>query len=198
LPTNIQGTEVRVTDSNGVERLASLFFVSPTQINFAIPNGTADGAARITVWNNGAIVSNELAQIAKVSPGIFSANASGKDVLAGLLLRVRQDGTQVYENVARFDVLLNRYVPNPIEFGNDEVYLLLFGTGLRYRGGLPTVNANIGGLSSEVIFAGPQGGLVGLDQVNVLLSRSLVGRGEVNVAMTVDGKTANTTKIFFK
>jgi uncharacterized protein (TIGR03437 family) len=198
LPTNIQGTEVKVTDSLGVERLAPLFFVSPTQINFAVPNGTADGAARITVWNNGAIVSTESVQIAKVSPGIFSANSSGKDVLAGVLLRVRPDGSQVYENVARFDVLLNRYVPNPIEFGNDQVYLLLFGTGLRYRGGLPTVSANIGGLSSEVVFAGPQGGLVGLDQVNLLLSRNLAGRGEVNVAMTVDGKTTNTTNVFFK
>lgn len=198
LPTNIQGTEVRVQDSNGVERLAALFFVSPTQINFAVPNGTSEGAATITVWNNGAIVSNELIQVAKVSPGIFSANSSGKDVLAGVLLRVRRDGSQVYENVARYDVLLNRYVPNPIEFGNDDLYLLLFGTGLRYRGGLPTVNANIGGLTSEAIFAGPQGGLVGLDQVNLVLSRSLIGRGEVNVAMTVDGKTANTTKIFFK
>lgn len=198
LPTNIQGTEVRVQDSNGVERLASLFFVSPTQINFAVPNGTAEGAAKITVWNNGAIVSNELIQVAKVSPGIFSANSSGKDVLAGVLLRVKPDGSQVYENVARYDVLLNRYVPNPIEFGNDNLYLLLFGTGLRYRGGLPTVSASIGGASSEVIFAGPQGGLVGLDQVNLVLSRNLVGRGEVNVAMTVDGKTANTTKVFFK
>lgn len=198
LPTNIQGTEVRVTDSLGVERLAPLFFVSPTQINFAVPGGLADGAARITVWNNGAIVSTESVQIAKVSPGIFSANASGKDVLAGVLLRVRPDGSQVYESVARYDVLLNRYVPNPIEFGNDDLYLLLFGTGLRYRGGLPTVSANIGGLSSNVIFAGPQGGLVGLDQVNLLLSRSLVGRGEVNVAMTVDGKTTNTTNVFFK
>jgi uncharacterized protein (TIGR03437 family) len=198
LPTHLLDSEVRVEDSQGVTRLAQLFFISPTQINFSVPSATAEGAARITVWNNGAIISSEAVQIARVAPGLFSANASGKDVLAGVLLRVKSDGRQLYEPVARYDVILNRYVPLPIAFGGDQLYLLAFGTGLRYRGGLPTVNANIGGVSTEVTFAGAQGSLVGLDQVNIALPNALQGRGTVNLNMIVDGKNANITTMNFQ
>jgi uncharacterized protein (TIGR03437 family) len=49
VPTNLQGTSVKVTDKAGTERLAPLFFVSPNQINLQIPPGTAPGAATLTV-----------------------------------------------------------------------------------------------------------------------------------------------------
>jgi uncharacterized protein (TIGR03437 family) len=198
LPTNLLNCEVRVEDARGAARLAPLFFVSPTQINFTVPKDTAEGGARVTVWNNGAIVSAETIHVARVAPGLFTANATGKDVLAGVLLRVKSNGQQLYEPVARFDPILNRFVPVPIEFGNDQLYLLAFGTGLRYRGGLPTVSAQIGGLSSEVLYAGAQGSLVGLDQINLVLSPGLAGRGEVNLTMFVDGKSANPITLNFK
>jgi uncharacterized protein (TIGR03437 family) len=54
------------------------------------------------------------------------------------------------------------------------------------------VIARIGGVDAQVMFAGAQEGFVGLDQVNVRLSRSLIGRGEADVVLTVDGKPANT------
>ena len=38
----------------------------------------------------------------------------------------------------------------------------------------------------------------GMDQVNALLPRSLIGRGEVDVVLIVEGKTANTVKIKVK
>jgi uncharacterized protein (TIGR03437 family) len=53
----------------------------------------------------------------------------------------------------------------------------------------------IGGVNSEVLFAGDAPGFVGLDQCNVRLSRSLIGRGEVDVVLTVDGESANTVRI---
>jgi hypothetical protein len=34
-----------------------------------------------------------------------------------------------------------------------------------------------------------------MDQVNLLLDRSLIGRGEMDVVLTVDGIAANTVKI---
>jgi len=40
--------------------------------------------------------------------------------------------------------------------------------------------------------------MVGLDQVNVLIPRSLIGRGEVDVVLTVDGKPANTVRVAIK
>ncbi|MGH9844828.1 MAG: hypothetical protein ACREEM_39430, partial [Blastocatellia bacterium] len=54
------------------------------------------------------------------------------------------------------------------------------------------------GVDAQVTFAGAQGGFAGLDQVNVRLSRSLIGRGEVDVALTVDGQAANTVKVCIK
>ena len=76
--------------------------------------------------------------------------------------------------------------------------MLLFGTGIRYRTSLSAVNAQVGGTNAQVNFAGAQGAFAGLDQVNARLSRSLIGRGEVDVALTVDGKPANTIKASIK
>ena len=53
----------------------------------------------------------------------------------------------------------------------------------------------IGGVNGTLNFAGAQGTLIGLDQINVLLPRSLAGRGEVEIALTVDGKQANPVKV---
>ena len=47
-------------------------------------------------------------------------------------------------------------------------------------------------------YASAQPGYVGLDQVNVRVPRSLLGRGEVDFVLTVDGKSANTVKLNFK
>jgi uncharacterized protein (TIGR03437 family) len=42
-----------------------------------------------------------------------------------------------------------------------------------------------------VTFAGAQDALVGLDQVNLLLPRKLIGRGEIDITLIVDNKAAN-------
>ncbi|MGH9843534.1 MAG: hypothetical protein ACREEM_32755 [Blastocatellia bacterium] len=66
------------------------------------------------------------------------------------------------------------------------------------RGGLSSVTAKIGGADAQAAFAGAQGGFVGLDQVNLQLPRGLAGRGEVDVALTVDGQAANVVRIGIK
>jgi uncharacterized protein (TIGR03437 family) len=50
----------------------------------------------------------------------------------------------------------------------------------------------------ETLFAGPQGQYAGLDQINLRLPQSLRGRGDLDVVLTVDGKTANTVRINIK
>jgi uncharacterized protein (TIGR03437 family) len=60
------------------------------------------------------------------------------------------------------------------------------------------VTAKIGGVDASVLYAGPVAGMTGLDQVNLGVSRSLIGRGEVNVELTVDGKPANAVKVNIK
>jgi uncharacterized protein (TIGR03437 family) len=197
LPVTLAGTTVRVRDSAGVEQYAPLFFVSPAQINYQIPPGLAYGPALITITNNSGAVFTGSVQIVNAAPGLFAANASGQGLAAAVVLRIKADGAQVYEPVARFDSAQNRFVAAPIDLSDpsDQVFLLLFGTGIRNRSSLASVSVKIGGVDAEALYAGAQGGFVGLDQVNARLPRSLSGRGEVDVVLTVDGKTTNIVRI---
>lgn len=200
LPTILDGTRVTVRDSIGNERQAPLFFVSPQQVNYLIPAGSAPGAATVTIVSADGSVSTGTIQVEIVAPSIFSANANGREVPAGFALRIKPDGSQINEPVARFDQGLIKFVPQPIDFGptQDQLFLVLFGTGFRYRSALSNVTVTIGGEPVQVFYAGPQGDFVGLDQLNLLLPGKLAGRGTVEIVITIDGKQANTLQVNFQ
>ena len=206
LPTQLAGTSVSIKDSAGSERLAPLFYVSPTQVNYQIPPGTAQGAASVIISSGDGTVSNGVAIIHAIAPGLFTANSSGEGVAAALALRVKSDGTQSYEQVAEFDAQQNRFVARPLDLGpaDEQVYLVLFGTGIRHRSSLAAVNAftratdAIRGVSLEVTYAGAQSDFVGLDQINLLVPRSLAGRGEVEILLTVETQFTNPVKVNIK
>ncbi len=198
LPTELANTRVSVQDSAGTTRDAPLFFVSPAQVNYLMPAGTANGTATITITNGDGRISLGAAQIASVGPGLFAANADGRGVAAANVLRVKADNSNIYESAAAvFDAAQNRFVARAIDLGpeSDRVFLILFGSGLRFRSSLSSVTAKIGGVDAAVSFAGAQGDFAGLDQVNVLLPRGLAGRGEAEVVLTVDGRVANTVTV---
>lgn len=199
LPTDLNGTKVRVIDSQGVERLAPLFYVSPTQINYQIPASTGAGLATISVGTNGNLVGSGVINVTATLPGVFAATANGTGYAAANIQRVR-NGNSTFEDVVRFDSAQNKYVPIPIDFGagNDEEYLVLYGTGIRGHSGLNNVRATVGGVESEVVYASGHCCYVGVDQVNIRLPNSLAGRGDVNVVLTVDGVAANAVTINFK
>jgi uncharacterized protein (TIGR03437 family) len=200
LPLVLAGTVVRVRDSFDVERPAPLFFVSPGQINCQIPPGTAAGPATLIITNSSGAISTGSMQIAQTAPSLFTAASTGSGVAAALALRIKADGTQLYEPVARYDEAQKKYVAVPIDLSNssDQVFLVLFGTGLRGRSDLSAVSAKVGEAGVEVLYAGPQGSFVGLDQLNLCLPQTLAGRGETDLVLTVDGQAANVVKISFK
>jgi cytochrome c peroxidase len=200
LPDSLGGVTVMIKDVLGVERAAPLFFVSPGQVNYQLPAGVALGEAAVTIRQNSAVVAAGLLQIAPVAPGLFTVEVNGRGLPAATVLRVKADGAQSYEPVARFDAATNRYEAVPIDFGaaSDQLFLIVFGTGFRLRGALAEVTATLGGANAEVLFAGAQGGLIGVDQLNVRLPRTLAGRGNVDVSLRVDGKTANPVTLNFK
>jgi len=115
LPTTLAGTTVKVRDSSGMERAAPLFFVSPTQINYLMPQGTASGAATVTITSANSETSLAGAQVASVAPGLFTANASGQGIAAAIALRVKADGTQIFEPISRFDPAQSQLVAVPID-----------------------------------------------------------------------------------
>lgn len=200
LPLSLAGSSVKVKDSANTERTAPLFFVSPGQINYLIPAGTAPGDAVITVTSSDGRLSTGRARIETVAPGLFTANSNGQGVPAAVTLRVRANGEQIYETLNRFDSATQRFVATPIDLGpaTDVVYLVLFGTGLRFRTALQGVSARLDTVNGNVIYAGGQTGLAGLDQINVGIPRSLIGKGDIDVVLTVDGKTANTVRVNIK
>lgn len=187
------GNSVRIKDQSGVEHpVDRLFAVTSSQINYLLPDNIPTGQAEMFIGNQRALLS-----IINVSPGLFTANADGRGVPAAVIVRVKADGSQTFEPVARFDSATSRFIPAAIDLGSDAetVFLALFGTGARNRTSLGNTLAYIGGVKAPVQFIGAQGGFDGLDQINVQIPRSLLGRGDVDVLLTVDGKTANPVAI---
>ena len=189
-----------VRDANGTTRNAPLFYVSPTQVNAQIPAGTSLGTATLAALQSGTSVAQGTVTIETVSPGLFTANANGAGIAAAVLQRVRGDGSQSYEPVAQYDATQQKVVALPIDLGpvTEQVFLILFGTSFRARTSLAAVNCSIGGASADVSYAGAQGEYTGLDQANILIPRSLSGRGEVEIFWRADAKLANTVSINIK
>lgn len=201
LPTTLSGTVVNVTDSAKVTRAAGLFFVSPTQVNFQVPAGTAAGRATVSiVRQDGTSVSGEVL-VETVAPGTFSANATGEGVGLVAALRVDASGKQTAVPVYSYDSTTQTIVATPIDLGasTDSVYLVIYGTGIRNGSGISAASADVGGKDVPVLYAAAQSEYVGLDQVNIgPLPAKLAGKGDVAVVIKMDGKRTNTVTVNIK
>jgi len=198
LPITLGGVSMKVKDSAGVERDAPLFFVSPSQVNFQAPAGLSVGIAELSIFKGAELVGVGSVPIVKASPGLFSANSDGQGLPAALLLRVRGDG-QFYEPLMRYDPQQQQFIPVPIDLGpdGDQVFLILYGTGFRYSGEAG-VRVIIGDEDADVSYAGAAPGYAGLDQANVRVPRSLIGKGEVTIELTANNRSANAATIVVK
>lgn len=198
LPSILGGTRVRIRDRAGVERTAPLFFVSPGQINLQIPAGTASGEAQLSIESGGTEIARGVALIQPTAPGIFTANADGVGVPAGSALRYRGGNLVASQPLFLPDGLTGRYLPATISLGEagDESFLVLYGTGWRNRARLSEVAVRIGGIEAPVVYAGAQGTFAGLDQLNIIVPRELLGRGTVDLVLTIGART-NTVQVRF-
>ena len=197
LPVNLDGTTVTVVDSSGAQLAASLFYVSPGQVNYFVPAKTAAGEGAVVVANGDGVTGSAAVEIASVAPGLFATNSAG--LAAGYAVIYHANGTQTVEQFYTLNSA-GVVVASPISLGSgaDHAYLFLFGTGLR-NATLSSVHATIGGIGSPVAFAGPQGAFLGLDQVNIgPLPASLAGSGKANIVLSADGQAANTVNVTFQ
>jgi uncharacterized protein (TIGR03437 family) len=187
-------------DSAGIGRLAPLFYVSPTQINYLVPPDTQNGLALLTIHSADGNVATGNIQIETIAPGLFSANATGQGVAAAVALRVKPDGTQLFEPVSEWDDARRQFIALPIDVSQegDQMFLILFGTGIRHHAPMSEAEVRIGTLSINTLYAGQQGDFVGLDQVNIPLPKTLMGQGDVDLVLKLGGKTTNTVKLRLK
>jgi uncharacterized protein (TIGR03437 family) len=192
LGTTLGGATVTVTDTAGVSRAALLFYVSPTQINWEIPDGSVPGDATVTIASTNGTSQTGTIQIGAVSAGLFELNASG--LAAAWVLPVISGVAQNLQAVYQLNSS-GAPVPSPINLGpaSEQLYLELYGTGIRNA---KSVIATVGGVAVPVLYSGAAPGFAGEDQVNIgPLPQSLAGLGSANILLTADGQAANTVNV---
>jgi polyvinyl alcohol dehydrogenase (cytochrome) len=190
-------TKLSIQDSSGAHFQAQVLAATSGQINYVVPAEAALGQAIVTASDSSGATQSTPIQISQASPGIFSANENGQGVAAAQALIVHADGSRAFLQVFQCDSAPGSCVPTPIDLGSsaDQVFLTLYGTGIRNAAGLQNVTCTIGGETTPAVFAGPQGSFNGLDQVNIQIPSDLAGRGVVNVVLSVDGQLSNTVTI---
>lgn len=199
LPTKMAGTSVTITDSGNSTLTAQLYYVSPTQINLVIPDQVATGKATITVQRDGGKAITGTVTVDAVAPGLFSMDAGGVGAIAGL--GVSADGQRSDLPVFAYNNQQKQFIATPIDLGpaTDQVYLSIYGTGIRGFGNLASVTTSIGGKAVPVIGAAAQSQYPGLDQVNIgPLPRTLVGAGAVPLSLRIGNATSNNVTVNVK
>jgi uncharacterized protein (TIGR03437 family) len=183
-PTQTQrladGSFPRVFKNTGVTvngRAAQIFYVSPTQVNFQIPDEIEDGAAEIAVRNHDGYESRAVVQVARTAPAIFTERTSGTGAAIAL------DAATL--TPAPFD---------PHDAANDARRVIVFATGAHNAA---TLSVNIAGRAFPIERVVPSNDLPGLDELHVALPRSLAGAGTVPLSINADGRTSNEAPIQF-
>jgi uncharacterized protein (TIGR03437 family) len=183
LPTALVGTTVKVQDAAGTERLAPLFYVSPTQVNYQIPPGTAAGPATVVVTSGDGRISVGVTIIAAAAPSIFTTNQTGTGAAAAL------------------DAFTFTGPPFAATRANGEPNIIaIFGTGLGadatdVDGNVSaSVQVKVDGNPAVVQYAGRAPGFVGLNQLNIVLPAG-IAPGTHTVVVARNGATSNAVTI---
>lgn len=199
-PTNLGGISLQVVDSAGAVRMAQLLYVSPAQINFLVPPGTAAGTATLTIMNGAGNPLSATVQVQTVAPALFTANENGQGVVSATAYRTLIPTSLAFP-VAVYQCLdaPGSCVSVPIGLGIDTpIFVTVNATGLRGRSSDAAVQLTIGGQKVSIQAINSQddnSATAGIDQLFFPLSLTLRGSGEVDMVVTVDGTTSNTARI---
>jgi uncharacterized protein (TIGR03437 family) len=194
-PTNLGGISLQVVDVTGAVRLAQLLYVSPSQINYLVPAGTAPGTATMNIIDGTGNMLSSTGQIQPVAPGLFTAAGDGSGVVAATAYRLVDLQIPGPVTVYQCGGTPPTCQSVPIDVGLDSpVYVTLYTTGLRGRSSDAAVKVTIGGQSipiRSITSDDDSGAEAGVDEIQIVLPLSLRGSGEVEVVISVDGTTSN-------
>lgn len=195
LPATLAGTAAAIRGSDGVWRALSLGLASPRQVNALVPADAPAGDGEVMVTASDGTVSRAAVSVTAVAPGIFTA--TGGNVAAALVVVNKADGSQVVQYTAQCSGQTCSAAPVELGTQGETSALVLYGTGLR-GASVAEVSVTVGGVETQALFSGAQSQFAGLDQVNVVLPQSLVGRGMVEVRLTARGVAANPVVVNFR
>lgn len=155
--------------------------MSPAQINFVLPADVPVGSVTLTIddGSNPLLEGGDATIVNNIAAGFFTISQDARGVAAATALRVRADGTQ--EPVTVFSCSnTGECSAIPIDLSSGlPVYVSLYGTGFgsQYRNLDPALlsvtSCKVAGVDAVVQFVGRQALYPGLDQLNLLLPRSL-------------------------
>ncbi|MBY0505997.1 MAG: pre-peptidase C-terminal domain-containing protein [Bryobacteraceae bacterium] len=178
LPTVLEGTSVTIGG-----RPASVYFVSPTQLNVQAPAGLPPGSTLVEVTTPGGTARGSVTY-ASISPALFPVAQSANIVYAAI-----QD--------SRFALIAPPALVPGARGARRGESLLLYATGLgntnppQTSGVVPSVaplanpaRVTIGGVDARVDFAGLIG--AGLYQINIVVPTN-IGTGDQPLVLTVGG-----------
>jgi uncharacterized protein (TIGR03437 family) len=175
-------------------------------VNWFIPADTACGPATVTTTAADGTVTQDTFSVEAVAPGIFTVNGDGSGPPAATIQIYGQDSSLISRTpVFTWSLQRLKFVPAPIDLGSpdQQAYLILYGTGSIHNGGqcqppgqTSTVEVRIGNTTLPAVLAS-QIQFLGLDQVNVLLPRSLAGSGLQDVTLIVNGVSTPPVQLQF-
>jgi uncharacterized protein (TIGR03437 family) len=174
---------------------ANVTYVGDGQVNIYVPAGVQAGTRTLHVLQDGAGIASGEVTIARVAPGMFTVDGAVDGVPAAYAAIYSAGGG--VRDVPVFDCSSGRCVAAPLSTGGESETLVvsLFGTGWRNAG---RVTALLAGAAGEVLFAGAHPVTPGLDQLNVVIPKSLARRGEVDLILAADGNTSNRVKMLIQ
>ncbi len=198
LPTSLADITVLVDG-----KPAPLFFVSPTQVNYQVPENTAFGTAKVEVLRDNQVVAQGTLSLPGPAPSLFTATADGKGVPAGYVTRIKANSEQVTEPLLRYDANRQKFVAAPLVRKAGEVlYLVLWGTGFSAapdsdgnssNGVAENVEVTIGDVKAQVEYAG-KSRYVGVEQLNIRIPDNAVTGESITLLVKVSDGQGNVIR----
>ena len=153
-PLTLPGTTIKV---NG--QPARMFYASPDEVVFVVPETVTAGPGEIVVTNANGAASKTEVMIVNVAPRVFTANGEGIILDADTLQAA------------------------PFDPANRQRRLSIFATGVRHAASLSVIISG----QPTVVETVARGNLAGLDEIHVLLPSTLTGAGTATLIVDTDG-----------
>lgn len=150
---------------------AEVFYASPNEVVFVVPDSVAVGPAETIVTNADGVMTKAETVISSAAPGVFTVSGDGRG--EGIVLDA------------------DKLTTGPFDPSTGQLRLSIFATGIRHA---TSVSVTIGGQPALVEAFGA-GNLTGIDEIHVLLPSKLSGTGTATLTVEADGVKSNPVSV---